>query len=918
MRPPAISDGKVIPEEFMAAVMQVLLGEKNYSADSDYSAPYLKPVVARIYPLFILLYAIPTALGLTLNVMIIVYISKYKLYRDVTHAFLVNLAVCHCVQCAFVLPITLMVMIIQNWVFGQFMCFFLPLLQDIPLHVAMLSHLLIAWDRKRWLTDPLKVRLPAFVCSCASWLAGLVIALPYPIYTTYLDIGIYLSNFAGVGICAVNLVDDMQEYMRGLFVIMYCAPMTLLGYLYIRTSRELRPPDGPLSIMMFEARAEARSRQIRLSNAGRGKGAKAGSGGSGRDGTPEQSGAGSASTASAAVSASANLGGNSRTYDLYDAEADVNREKRTQRHLGAMASSQVLCVCPLMILRLARMTVAETYENQAHYDITFLMFVWIAFLPTIIVPWMYASWVLSKPTKERLRGYLRLSSRRNTNTRSEQSLDETGSTPTGQNQGKNTSSATPMSVSVGPLKSSNGTAGRPGSPSHRRTASGRSGARASSLQSEVTLNVTHGTATTSMSIGSEPTKSPASSSARTVETTISRQSSLGRPRRQLPPPLRIEESNFHKTPSVKSGRTLTSSAHNSSVRSTASRASRTSSTAPLYPRRYSTHSRQTSQLSQAEDEDDVSSLVGNSSDITSSTYCCTGPDAGPLYTDDPLGASSRRSHSGALVGTLGVPYRRRSSAQTQASSHMSSTRPLYPSAPDDREESESIAGGGGGASGAGDDDDDDESEIFSSVSQPSARKRPVGILKATPSIVSISESEYSSRKGSFSTLSRDLEIIDQLERERSMDIQEMIQREKSYEQYLVRQNSKLKFSTNFDDYFEAAAAAVSASLPEPPAPSHQTGSAQLPTQPSAQLPAPPTNAGTISPRRARSPMHRRSSQLPAGVPLPAGPLTSERAQAFGPRRSIELERRFHRTYSTSGSTRSSTKSRDRITFQDDV
>ena len=42
------------------------------------------------------------------------------------------------------------------------------------------------------------------------------------------------------------------------------------------------------------------------------------------------------------------------------------------------------------------MTVAETYENQAHYDITFLMFVWIAFLPTIIVPWIYAAWVLSK------------------------------------------------------------------------------------------------------------------------------------------------------------------------------------------------------------------------------------------------------------------------------------------------------------------------------------------------------------------------------------------------------------------------------------------------------------------------------------------------------------------------------------------
>uniref|UniRef100_A0A182YCV8 Uncharacterized protein n=1 Tax=Anopheles stephensi TaxID=30069 RepID=A0A182YCV8_ANOST len=92
----------------------------------------------------------------------------------------------------------------------------------------------------------------------------------------------------------------------------------------------------------------------RLSKAGRGKGTSgtAGGGSAAREGTPEQSGtSGTATGNSPAIAASANLSGNSRTYDLYDAEADVNREKRTQRHLGAMASSQVLCVCPLMILR---------------------------------------------------------------------------------------------------------------------------------------------------------------------------------------------------------------------------------------------------------------------------------------------------------------------------------------------------------------------------------------------------------------------------------------------------------------------------------------------------------------------------------------------------------------------------------------
>lgn len=62
--------------------------------------------------------------------------------------------------------------------------------QDIPLHAALLTHLLIAWDRMRWLNDPMSARFPAFVCSCATWLTGMVIALPYPIYTTYLDLGV--------------------------------------------------------------------------------------------------------------------------------------------------------------------------------------------------------------------------------------------------------------------------------------------------------------------------------------------------------------------------------------------------------------------------------------------------------------------------------------------------------------------------------------------------------------------------------------------------------------------------------------------------------------------------------------------------------------------------------------------------------
>lgn len=41
----------------------------------------------------------------------------------------------------------------------------------------------------------------------------------------------------------------------------------------------------------------------------------------------------------------------SKAYDLFDAELDVSKDKRAQKHLGAMACTQVICTCPLMILR---------------------------------------------------------------------------------------------------------------------------------------------------------------------------------------------------------------------------------------------------------------------------------------------------------------------------------------------------------------------------------------------------------------------------------------------------------------------------------------------------------------------------------------------------------------------------------------
>ncbi|XP_069688813.1 prolactin-releasing peptide receptor [Periplaneta americana] len=386
-----IEDLSGIPDKWLSVVAQFIIGMRNDSG-TDFSKPHLRPSVVRVYPLFVFLYALIVLVGTVSNLAVICTIVKNRLYRDPTYGYIINLSIADIVKCVLVLPISLTILLVQNWIFGSFLCFFLPMLQDIPLHVSMLSFLLIAVDRYRLMLDPTKPRMPAFVCALGTWLLAVCIVLPYPIYITYLDLGNYIQkHFDGVGICAVNLVDDMQEYMRGLFIVMYVLPLTVISYLYVRVSRELKMQEGPLAVMMYEARTrEGRSRADSSCQDFRGSQQDCGSSQYSFRGPSERSG----------------------NFDLYEAELDVRKEKRNQKYLISMVTIFAICLCPLMVLRVAKLALTETYDNSGHFDITFTLFVWIAFLPTCTTPCLFASWRMSRIAKERLRGYFRFSNRK--------------------------------------------------------------------------------------------------------------------------------------------------------------------------------------------------------------------------------------------------------------------------------------------------------------------------------------------------------------------------------------------------------------------------------------------------------------------------------------------------------------------------
>lgn len=114
-------------DHFLFRINERFKNPVNYT--EDFSKPYLRPIFFKIYPLIILIYALLIISGIVVNLRMLYHILKLKLYKDPTHAYLINMIIADIVKCLFSLPLSLAVILIDNWIFGKFLCYFLPMLQ---------------------------------------------------------------------------------------------------------------------------------------------------------------------------------------------------------------------------------------------------------------------------------------------------------------------------------------------------------------------------------------------------------------------------------------------------------------------------------------------------------------------------------------------------------------------------------------------------------------------------------------------------------------------------------------------------------------------------------------------------------------------------------------------------------------------
>lgn len=118
---------KGIPQKWLSTIIEYLSNFRNGSVDLN--QPILRSAVEETYPLFIFLYVLVIVVGTCSNIAVICTVIRRKLYLNPTFCFVINLAVSDIVKCVVVLPVTLTILLIQNWIFGSFLCFFLPMLQ---------------------------------------------------------------------------------------------------------------------------------------------------------------------------------------------------------------------------------------------------------------------------------------------------------------------------------------------------------------------------------------------------------------------------------------------------------------------------------------------------------------------------------------------------------------------------------------------------------------------------------------------------------------------------------------------------------------------------------------------------------------------------------------------------------------------
>ena len=121
------------PEKFIPAFYYMLKSIPNET--TDFSKPYARTSLQRTYPLFITLYMMVMVIAVVTNsamfyrILNIVQKLQERKMDMTEYLFLANIAILNILLSFIVIPLSLAILLIQNWVLGKTVCYLAPILQ---------------------------------------------------------------------------------------------------------------------------------------------------------------------------------------------------------------------------------------------------------------------------------------------------------------------------------------------------------------------------------------------------------------------------------------------------------------------------------------------------------------------------------------------------------------------------------------------------------------------------------------------------------------------------------------------------------------------------------------------------------------------------------------------------------------------
>lgn len=204
-------------------------------------------------------YSLETLLGILGNMCLIGLLARQKEKAIITNIFITNLVLSDLIMCIFCLPLTLVTILLNYWIFGEAMCKITSFIQCTSMTVSILSLVLIALERYQLIINPTGWRpslSQAYLGIAAIWIFASLLSLPFMINSTfrygYLQQDSYkMDTKPNKTVCTCTWPSEEYRltYVTALLQLQYCIPLILILVCYLRIYLRLQKRKG-----MFEKR----------------------------------------------------------------------------------------------------------------------------------------------------------------------------------------------------------------------------------------------------------------------------------------------------------------------------------------------------------------------------------------------------------------------------------------------------------------------------------------------------------------------------------------------------------------------------------------------------------------------------------------------------------------------------------------